>query len=237
MPKTQLPENFLLINKPRGWTSFDAVNFIRKKMISEGAQKNIRVGHSGTLDPFATGLLIVGVGREATKKLDKFKNLRKTYVATVRLGAASDTGDLTGIITPTIKPLDPRLRLPAGRHGGDDNVTLDNTLKSFLGPQLQTPPMYSAKKINGKKLYELARKGKTMERQPVPIKIYDIKLLDYVWPNLKIEVTCSAGTYIRVLAEDIGKKLGCGAYCQELMRTKIGEYNLDNAVTPDKINI
>lgn len=212
------PPHFLLINKPTGWTSFDAVNFIRKIARAKSGQKKIRVGHAGTLDPFATGLLIVGVGREATKKLDEFKSLPKTYVATIRLGATSTTGDPTGKITVTPPSPSPLLR------GGVKKI-----LKSFVGKQLQTPPMFSAKKIAGQKLYELARQGKVVERQPSEIEIYKIKLLDYAYPNLKIEVSCSTGTYIRTLAEDIGKKLGPGAYCVELVRTKIGKYKLKNA--------
>lgn len=226
MVKIQLPENFLLVNKPANWTSFDVVGFIRKKMITSGAPKNIRVGHAGTLDPFATGLLIVGVGREATKHLDEFKNLPKTYVAVIFLGATSDTGDSAGTITlinqSTNKPIN-------NQYSNINTNTIKAVLYKFVGKQLQIPPMYSAKKIAGKKLYELARAGKTVKRAPSPIEIYDIKLLDYTYPNLKIEVTCSAGTYIRTLAEDIGKKLGTGAYCAELTRTSIGPHKLEDA--------
>lgn len=211
------PPDFLLINKPLGWTSFDAVNYIRKIARAQTGQKSIRVGHAGTLDPFATGLLIVGVGRSATKKLDEFKNLPKTYVATIRLGATSTTGDPTGVITIQ------------DTHNMIQKKEIKKILKSFIGQQLQTPPMFSAKKIAGQKLYELARQGKIVERQPSKIEIYKIKLLDYSYPNLKIEVSCSTGTYIRTLAEDIGKNLGVGAYCLELTRTSIGKYKLKNA--------
>jgi tRNA pseudouridine55 synthase len=212
-----LPPGFLLINKPATWTSFDVVNYIRKEERRKTGQKNIRVGHAGTLDPFATGLLIVGVGREATRELDQFKNLPKTYEAVITLGATSTTGDPTGTIVPTSPVHEPS----AG--------AIKKTLESFIGKQEQTPPMFSAKKIGGKKLYELARAGKTVERQPSQIEIFSIQLLEYAWPELKIEATCSAGTYIRTLAEDIGKKLGTGAYCSQLTRTKVGEYNLQNA--------
>lgn len=213
--------SFLLINKPVGWTSFDVVAYVRKQYRTEHPdQKNIKVGHAGTLDPFATGLLIVGVGREATKRLDEFKNMAKTYIATVKLGATSDTYDSTGQITihdtrnmiqPNVKEIEPVLNL-------------------FKGKQLQTPPMFSAKKINGQRLYKLARQGIEIERQPNEIEIYKIKLLDFTWPILTIEVQCSAGTYIRTLAHDIGVKLGTGAYCHELVRTQIGEYLLKNAI-------
>ncbi|MDO8626688.1 MAG: tRNA pseudouridine(55) synthase TruB [Candidatus Magasanikbacteria bacterium] len=242
---TPLPPDFLLINKPAGWTSFDVVNFIRKKARVDSGNKKIRVGHAGTLDPFATGLLIVGVGREATKKLDEFKNLPKTYLATIKLGATSDTGDVTGVITETPPSPSPLLRggespssiamegvgggFAFGKEGLGEvsEKQIKKILKQFLGKQRQIPPMYSAKKIGGQRLYKLARAGKTIKREPSEIEIYKIKLLSYDWPILKIEVTCGAGTYIRTLAEDIGKKLGTMAYCQELTRTKIGPYALE----------
>lgn len=204
--------DFLLINKPVGWTSHDVVGFLRKQY-----PRGTKVGHSGTLDPFATGLLIVGVGREATKRLDEFKNLPKTYEAILFLGATSDTQDRDGIIIST---------------GSEKKYTeeeIKGVLKTFIGPQLQTPPMYSAKKINGQKLYDLARKGIEVERQPNAIEIYNIEFLEYNYPHLKIRVDCSTGTYIRTLANDIGQKLGCGAYCEELTRTRIGEHTLENA--------
>ncbi|MBI5729147.1 MAG: tRNA pseudouridine(55) synthase TruB [Candidatus Magasanikbacteria bacterium] len=256
----ELPKNFLLINKPLGWTSFDMVGYIRKKIAqslchpeqNEGSlklgvrdsscptcptasrggravasltqndkrTKRIKVGHAGTLDPFATGLLIVGVGREATKRLDEFKNLPKTYVATIHLGATSDTGDPTGKITE------------GGIINRPDIETVQAVLKTFLGQQLQTPPMHSAKSVGGVRLYKLARQGKKIERQPSKIEIINTRLVTYSYPELKIEVTCSSGTYIRTLAEDIGKKLGTSAYCEELTRTKIGEYALAQAQTP-----
>ncbi len=253
-----LDENFLLINKPAGWTSFDAVNFIRKKLRQQKSNQKIasspttptprnnkiRVGHAGTLDPFATGLLIIGIGREATKRLDEFKKLPKTYIAEIHLGATSDTDDCTGVIVPFVsstknKALDCHPELDSGsnempnqvRHDNHTNTQnhIEKILKTFLGPQTQIPPMYSAKKIAGQRLYQLARAGQTVDRAPCPIEIYDIKLLEYTWPLLKIEVQCSAGTYIRTLARDIGDRLGTGAYCETLCRTKIGPYDLKNA--------
>jgi len=209
--------DFLLIDKPANWTSFDVVNVVRKKARTEQGIKNIRVGHAGTLDPFATGLLIVGVGREATKRLDEFKNLSKTYEATVRLGATSDTDDPTGKID--------ELNIEEGPATKKVKIIL----KKFIGQQEQIPPMYSAKKIGGKILYKLARQGKTIVRKPSLITINKIKLISYRWPEIKIEVICSAGTYIRTLAHDIGEALGVGGYCSELRRTKIGKYNLKNA--------
>jgi len=244
---------FLLIDKPPGWTSFDVVGFVRKQARQQDpANKKIKVGHAGTLDPFATGLLIVGVGREATKRLDEFKGMPKTYIATIQFGATSDTYDIDGVITPyspvviptstvipaqagiqsPVQPLD-----PGSRSGMTSVDEIKDILKQFTGKQNQIPPMYSAKKINGKKLYELARAGITIERQPSEIEIYDIKLLEYTWPVLKIEVHCSTGTYIRSLAHDIGQKLGVGAYCSALVRTSIGEYKLANALSTDKIDL
>ncbi|MDD2758308.1 MAG: tRNA pseudouridine(55) synthase TruB [Patescibacteria group bacterium] len=222
---SSLPDSFLLIDKPANWTSFDVVSVVRKRARAEQGIKNIRVGHAGTLDPFATGLLIVGVGREATKRLDEFKALPKTYVATIRLGETSDTDDGTGQISNFQFPISNQFSIP-------DESMIKKTLKNFTGEQTQIPPMYSAKKIDGQRLYKLARAGQTVERQPQKINIYEIKFLDYAWPDLKIEVTCSAGTYIRTLARDIGESLGTGAYCVALRRTKIGEYKVEEASEP-----
>ncbi|MBT3538523.1 tRNA pseudouridine(55) synthase TruB [Candidatus Parcubacteria bacterium] len=217
---------FLLINKPVDWTSHDVVGYIRGVVRKATGDKKIRVGHAGTLDPFATGLLIVGIGREATKRIDEFKNMKKNYVATIKLGATSDTYDKTGEIKQVVR---------AGRDLSQQDI--DKVLQSFLGKQKQTPPMYSAKKVQGKKLYELARKGIEIERKPNEIEIYNIKLVTYdpKSNSLKIKTEVSTGTYIRTIAHDIGQKLGFGAYCEELKRTEIGEYDLTNAVGPKDI--
>jgi len=222
-----MDNNFLLIDKPKDWTSHDVVAKIRNIARKETGNKKIKVGHAGTLDPFATGLLIIGIGREATKKLDEFKALPKTYVATLKLGATSDTQDSTGAITKTQKHTTSGLNTKTPT----ENELID-ILQNFIGKQKQIPPMYSAKKVGGKKLYDLARKGIEIERQPSEIEIYDIKLLDYNYPDLKIEVDCSTGTYIRTLAYDIGEKLEIGAYCDELRRTKIGQYDVRDATDP-----
>jgi len=216
--------NFLLIDKPEGWTSFDAVNFLRSRLRVETGNKKIKVGHAGTLDPFATGLLIVAVGRENTKKIDEFKALPKVYIATLKLGATSDTFDSDGTIIENTK-ID---HIPT-------ITEVTTILNNFIGPQLQLPPMFSAKKIDGHRLYDLARKGITVERQPNEITIYNIKLLNYNYPELEIEVSCSTGTYIRTLAYDIGEKLGVGAYCEKLRRTKIGDYDVADAQEIKKI--
>ena len=203
--------HFLLIDKETQWTSNDVVAFLRGKL------KIKKIGHAGTLDPFATGLLIVGVGKESTIRLDEFKNLDKTYEAILQLGEISTTQDPEGKIEKT-------------NFSGE--ITLEQVqtvLNNFLGKQKQTPPMHSAKRIKGQRLYDLARQGIEVERQPNDIEIYEIRLLDYEYPKLKIEVKCSTGTYIRQLAQDIGEALGCGAYCVELRRTRIGEYNVEDA--------
>lgn len=201
---------FILINKTTGPTSHDIIDNLRR---ITGIKK---IGHAGTLDPFASGLLLVAIGRQATKKIDQFVKKDKTYTATLELGATTDTYDRKGIKTEIDceKPTEDQIK---------------TILDSFIGEQEQIPPMFSAKKIKGKKLYELARKGIEIERKASLINIYDIKLLEFTWPALKIEVNCSTGTYIRSLANDIGEKLNCGAYLEELERTSIEGYSIKKA--------
>ncbi len=239
MPESQRLSGFLLINKPAGITSHDVVDQLRRITCEK------RIGHSGTLDPFATGLLIVGVGRVATKRLGELQKLPKTYRATLMLGAISDTGDRTGTIVVRHPELaSGSLSSPTGIGDPKNDrgfrvkpgmTTVLNTLNKFTGQTQQIPPMYSAKKIAGKKLYELARAGIIVERTPITITITRLDLLGYQWPILEIEVDCSSGTYIRTLAEDIGQALGCGAYAQELERLTIGSYHLNNAAKLDTI--
>jgi tRNA pseudouridine55 synthase len=209
---------FLLINKPKGITSHDVIDKLRE------ITKIKKIGHAGTLDPFATGLLILGVGRDFTKRLSIFQKKDKEYIATLELGKESDTFDIEGkILKKEIK------KIPSRKE-------IEEILKNFLGEILQIPPIFSAKKIKGKKLYELARKGIKIKPKPQKVKIYEILILDYNFPYLKIKVKCSSGTYIRSLANDIGKKLGCGAYLYELKRTKIDNFSIEKAVDLDKIN-
>lgn len=212
------PSGFLLIDKPATWTSHDVVAKLRR---ITGVKK---IGHAGTLDPFATGLLIVGVERAATRRLDEFKGMPKTYEATVHLGASSDTLDSDGAIE--LFPNDPQ----------PSRSVVEDVITSFLGEQEQTPPMFSAKKIGGKKLYDLAREGKTVERNPVNITIHSIELLKYAYPELHIRVNASSGTYIRVLAADIGESLSTKAYCSNLRRTSIGNATVDHAVTLNELS-
>ncbi|MBT3412857.1 MAG: tRNA pseudouridine(55) synthase TruB [Candidatus Jacksonbacteria bacterium] len=202
---------FLLINKPVGPTSHDVIDEIRK---TTGIKK---VGHAGTLDPFADGLLIVAVGT-STKSLKHFVGLDKKYRATLTLGATSDTYDNTGVITHSKSEIQNPKQ--------DDVKTIIST---FAGKQKQTPPMYSAKKVKGKKLYELAREGKEIKRDPINIELFSIELIEYSYPKLVIDVHCTSGTYIRTLGHDIGQKLGTGAYLENLTRTAIGDFTLEQA--------
>ena len=211
---------FLLIDKPKGMTSHDVIDGVRR------ITGERRVGHAGTLDPNATGLLIVGVGREATRKLGKIaKDTKKTYIAEIFLGETRDTDDVEG---KTVKSTSLSLRL--------NQREIKQILKKFAGEQEQVPPAYSAIKIKGKKAYELAREGKSLSLSSRKVVIYSIKLLKYKYPVLKIETEVSSGTYIRALARDIGEKLGCGAYLKNLRRTGIGNYKIENAVVLEKIS-
>lgn len=219
---------FLLINKPSGPTSHGIINKLRA---ITGVKK---IGHAGTLDPFASGLLICAVGREATKAIDRFVKLDKEYIATLHLGAVTDTYDRTGRIIKEYLHLRQGFGGQAGESIAEDIIK--KVILEFVGEQLQTPPMFSAKKIQGKKMYELAREGKTVERQPATITIANLTLLNYAWPELKLKINCSSGTYIRSLAFDLGERLGSGAYVDELERTKIGEHDLAEAVELNKIN-
>lgn len=209
---------FLLIDKPMDWTSHDVVGYLRKITGEK------RIGHAGTLDPFATGLLIVAIGRQYTKRLDEFKNLDKEYVTTIHLGAVSDTQDRTGVVQ-NFKDTNTKIQ-------EIDTKQIETVLQSFVGAQEQIPPMYSAKKVDGKRLHALARAGKEVERKPSQILIHSLDLLSYEGQLLTVNCHVSTGTYIRTLAHDIGAALGVGAYCEELRRTKIGSYNVENAISP-----
>jgi len=224
---------FLLINKPPGPTSHDIVDKIRQ------ISGEKRVGHSGTLDPFASGVLLMGVGREATREFPKLTGLDKRYQAVLRLGAMSDTDDRTGKIT-NIRPSPGYATLPLGQGGGIQGEGLKKILQRFTGKIEQIPPMYSAKKIGGKKLYELARQGLHVARGPSHVEIFSIDIVEY-FPldtphSITIEVHCSSGTYIRSLARDIGAELGCGAYLEELERTAVGPFRIEETVRIDDLN-
>jgi tRNA pseudouridine55 synthase len=181
--------------------------------------KKIRVGHAGTLDPNATGLLIIAVGRSSTKKLGSLsKDTKKTYEAQLFLGEERDTHDIEGKIVSKAKAVLP----PSEKE-------VKKNLSAFVGSQMQIPPEYSAKKIKGKKAYQLARKGKNVQLKPKKVNIYFIELKTYQYPFLDFTTEVSSGTYIRALARDIGRKLGMGAYLKNLRRTRVGEYDVKDA--------
>ncbi len=220
----------LLIDKPAGWTSFDVVAKIRgaanAAAKSAGLPKTkhgVKVGHAGTLDPFATGLLIVLVGKENTAKQDTFMKQDKEYEATLRFGYTSTTGDPEGVVEKT------------ARETTQYSVEqIEQALKSFKGKISQIPPIFSAIKVAGKRAYKLARAGETPEMKPRLVTIHSLKIENYEYPELKLTVQCSSGTYIRTLAEDIGKALGCGAYVTALRRTKIGEFSINESVSVEE---
>lgn len=214
-------EGFLLIDKPAGITSHDVVNRVRR---FTGER---RVGHAGTLDPFATGLLIVGVGRGATREMQKLVGLDKRYEATFILGASSTTDDPEGEITDA--PLHNHPQPLLEKEGG-----LQNVLNRFIGEIEQIPPTYSAIKIGGKKMYEAARQGKPLEAKPRNVTIYSIKPISPPTAqdqtvHIDLAIHCSTGTYIRAIARDLGKALGGGGYVEELRRTSIGPFTIDQA--------
>lgn len=207
-----LPHNIILIDKPVDWTSFDVV----KKIRNTGSFK--KVGHAGTLDPFAEGLLIIGTGDE-TKKLQNWSDADKIYQAEIEFGKQTNTYDVTGEITDS-KEI--------------NTVNWDvvnNILDDFIGITEQLPPMFSAKKVNGVRLYKLARQGKEVERKPQKIRIEKIKILNKSEIRMEIEVHCSKGTYIRTLAHDIGIKSGYGAYLKSLKRIGVGNFSLNEALS------
>ncbi len=217
MEKNLNKHGFILIDKPIGPTSHDMVNILRKITMER------KIGHAGTLDPLAEGLLIMAIGRQATRKINEFTLLDKTYIAEIKLGEETDTYDKEGDIVKKYK--DKAIK----------KKNLKQAIKKFIGQQKQIPPMYSAKKIKGKKLYNLARQNIVIDREANLIEIKSIKLLKYKWPIVKIKINCSSGTYIRSLAYDLGLELFCGAHLFSLKRTKIGSYKLKKAYKANKI--
>lgn len=201
----------LLVDKPAGITSHDVVDRVRRKLRMK------RVGHAGTLDPAATGLMIVLVGK-ATKLSQYLMGLDKVYEGIARFGVITDTQDAEGDVVeerpvPAFEP-----------------ETLKAALESFEGDQYQTPPMYSAKKVNGVPLYKLARKGKEVEREARVIRVKSFEFDSYEAPDLEFTVACTKGTYVRTLVHDLGEKLGCGAHLKELRRTEIGDFEIEDSV-------
>ncbi|MDR1919736.1 MAG: tRNA pseudouridine(55) synthase TruB [Tannerellaceae bacterium] len=211
------------LNKPLQWTSFDLVNRFRHKLTRKLGLKKIKVGHAGTLDPLATGVMIVCTGR-ATKRIEEFQYQTKEYVATLKLGETTPSFDLEKEIDG-VYPTE---------HITREHV--ETVLQSFVGSIQQIPPAFSAVKINGKRAYKFARKGKEVELKPKTLQIDELELLECRLPFISIRVVCSKGTYIRALARDIGEALQSGAHLTALERTRIGEVTLDMCLTVEKID-
>lgn len=204
------------VYKEKGYTSHDVVAKLR------GILKQKKIGHTGTLDPDAVGVLPVCLGK-GTRLCDMLTDETKTYVAGLLLGSETDTQDTSGTVL---------------KEGDTSDLTEEqvrDVIASFVGEQMQVPPMYSALKVNGKKLYELAREGKEVERKARPVTFYEINILEMNLPHVKIEVTCSKGTYIRTLCHDIGRKLGCGGCMESLVRTKVGRFEISESLTLKEI--
>jgi tRNA pseudouridine55 synthase len=212
-------QGLLLVNKPSGWTSFDVVNYVRRIVANaEGKKpKNVKVGHTGTLDPLATGLLVILVGKEYTRRAAELSKQDKTYQVTMRLGQTSTTGDDEGEKT-----------LVSDSQPSQNEVLA--ALQQFQGDVMQTPPAFSAIKVNGQRAYKLAREGKAVELQARPVTIHSIELNDYSYPEVRFTCRVSSGTYIRSLVEDLGGILETGAYMSNLIRTEIDSFELLDAI-------
>ncbi len=209
-------DGIVLVNKPIGWTSFDVVAKIRGQIKQETGAKKPKVGHTGTLDPLATGLLIIVVG-EYCKRAGEFSKLDKEYETELTLGVTSTTDDNEGEKSVTSDKI-PSLE------------EVNATLNTFVGEQMQLPPAFSAIKVDGKRAYKLAREGKEVQLSPRPVTISSINQVNYEYPKIFFTVSVSSGTYIRSLARDIGQKLGTGAFMSNLRRTTVGEFKLTDAI-------
>lgn len=211
----------LAVDKPKGWTSFDAVKRLRGALQRRLGARRFKVGHAGTLDPLATGVLLVCTGR-GTKRIDELQGSDKEYVATMRLGATTPSFDLETEIDSE-HPYE---------HITEEDVR--EVLERFRGEIMQVPPVYSAVKIDGKRAYKYARKGHEVELKAKPIVISELELTDMSLPYVTMRVGCSKGTYIRSLARDIGEALGCGAHLTDLRRTRIGDYRIEDCMSIDE---
>jgi tRNA pseudouridine55 synthase len=212
-------DGIMLIDKEQGWTSHDVVAKVRSTLKKETGHK-VKVGHTGTLDPMATGLLILVVG-SYTKKAAEFSKLDKVYQAELTLGAISTTGDKEGEITKSSD------KVPSEKE-------INQAIDKFVGQIMQKPHKFSAIKIDGKRAYKTARKGQEVEMEPRPVTIYEITDIDYQYPKLKFTTKVSSGTYIRSLAEDIGKEVCAGAYLSALQRVEVGTFKLQEAITVEQ---
>ena len=207
----------ILIDKPINWTSFDVVKYIRKSLEHKFKIKKIKVGHAGTLDPLATGLLIICIGKQ-TKNISKYQDLAKTYTGKFKLGESTPSFDAETDVNEKFEY---------------NHITINNLKKlanEFIGNSLQKPPIFSAIKKDGKRLYNYARENKEIEIDKREIQIYDFEILDFNSPYVEFKIDCSKGTYIRTIANDFGKRLNSGSYLYELRRTKIGEFSVLNAI-------
>lgn len=215
-------QGLLLIDKPKTWTSFDVVNFVRRQVATaEGKKpKNTKVGHCGTLDPLATGLLLLVVGKEYTRRAGEFTKLDKIYEVTMKLGETSTTGDEEGEKTKVSAHQPSQQQIEAA-------------LKKFTGEIMQTPPQFSAMKINGQRAYKLARSGKEVVLEARPVTIMSNQLTSYDYPFITFTSHVGSGTYIRSLVEDLGRELGTGAYMSDLRRTQIGMFSIKEAHAQD----
>jgi tRNA pseudouridine55 synthase len=226
-----MPDRIILINKPLRWTSFDVVKKLKKPLLEEKKRhalpeeratlKKIKVGHAGTLDPLATGLLVICSGK-LTKVINEIQDAEKEYTGTITFGAVTESFDLE-------KP-------PVDFRNTDhlsEQLILE-TAKTFLGEQIQTPPVHSAKKINGQRAYEKARRGEEFEMKPKSITIYSFEITSFRIPEIDFRICCSKGTYIRSIAHDFGVKVETGAYLSTLCRTRIGKYKLEDALSPEE---
>lgn len=216
MNHTLLTPNFrgiIAINKPKGPTSHDIIDQVRR------ITQERKVGHAGTLDPLASGVLVVAIGKKFTKQLSTIVIKDKSYTATINLGVKSSTDDDQGIKTSCVNPIIPTMH------------QIESTLASFIGKTNQVPPQFSAIKINGKRAYKHARQGERIHIDPRPIDIHSLVLEEYNWPTLTISVSTGSGVYIRALARDIGNHLQCGAHLIDLVRTSVGQYTLTKSIS------
>ncbi len=211
-------QGVLLVDKPAGWTSFDVVNYVRRMVATaEGKKpKHVKVGHTGTLDPFATGLLVLLIGKEYTRRAGELAKVDKTYELIMRLGETSSTGDPEGEIT-AVSDTVPTLE------------ALQAAIERFKGPIEQVPPIYSAIKINGQRAYKLARAGTAIVMEPRQVTIHRLEIIDYTYPEVKLLAEVSSGTYIRSLVTDLGQALKTGAYTTALRRTTVGQFEITAA--------
>ena len=211
-------QGVLLIDKPSEWTSFDVVNFVRRQVAAFEGKKpqNTKVGHTGTLDPLATGLLVLLVGKDYTRRATELMKLDKTYEVTMRLGEVSTTGDDEGDKT-TVSDVRP------------GQEAIEAALRHFTGEVMQTPPVFSAMKVNGQRAYKLAREGKSVELEARQVSIFRNVMTSYEYPYVHFTSEVGSGTYIRSLVEDLGEMLGTGAYMSALRRTRVGDFDITDA--------